>query len=284
MSEREYMVFVVSDATGETVERVTRAALQQFPGRRVALERVANVRTAEGIRDVARRAREEGGMIVHTIVSMELREEISREAAAAGVPAVDVIGSLLFGLSEYLETVPGGVPGLLHRVNSSYFRWIEAIEFTVQHDDGRNTATLGSADVVLVGVSRTSKTPLSIYLANQAGLKVGNVPIVRGIEPPAMLDTIDPSRVYALMIEPVRLADLRRERLDRFGRSGLGGYADAESIDGDLAHYEDVLRKHGGWTRLDVTRKAVEEVASEILTVHRHRHPAKSGLPAFPGR
>ena len=181
-------ILVISDATGETAEKVVRAALRQFNVgvTSIDLRFYSHLRNTEQLDAVVAEAAEAKGLMVFTIVSADLREALGRRCEAVGVPSVDLIGTLMGTLAGFLSLQPRGVPGLLHTVSNEYYRRMEAIEFTVKNDDGRDPANLPKADLILVGISRTSKTPLSTFIA-QKGFKVANVPLVLDIPPPLEL-------------------------------------------------------------------------------------------------
>ena len=179
-------LYLLSDATGETAEKMVMAALTQFRKKDIRFTRVSHVRTKNAIYEVLDDALQNQGLVVFTIVNREMAQMVHDECSSLGIPCIDLITPLLIKFSEFLGRDPGETPDLLHGVDEAYFRRIEAIEFTVKHDDGQEPRNLYQADIVLVGISRTSKTPLSIYLAHR-GWKVANVPLVKGIDPPAQL-------------------------------------------------------------------------------------------------
>lgn len=256
-------VYLLSDATGETAERIVQAALTQFGAKGVRLQRVSNVRTKNQVYEALDVALSNGGVVVYTIVNRELAQLVRDECDSLGVPAIDLITPLLMKLSEFFGRSPDETPGLLHGVNEEYFRRVEAMEFTVKHDDGQEPRHLSKADIVLVGVSRTSKTPLSIYLSHR-GWKVANVPLVKGIDPPPELFQVDPGRVAALVIDPQRLVELRAARLKNLGQDPRTAYADYEEIEDELRFSRAFFRRQP-WVVVDVTGKAVEETANEVL-------------------
>src|SRR3954451_17204341 len=204
------LIFVISDATGETAEKVVRAALLQFTSVPVQLRMYTRVRLEAEMRSIVNRAKHMKALVVFTVVSTAHRELLRRLCDEENVDAVDLIGTLMAKLSSYLGSQPTGVPGLLHTLTDEYFRRIEAVEFTVKNDDGREPRSLTKADLVLVGISRTSKTPLSTFLA-QKGYKVSNVPLVLGIPPPDELSQVADERVFGLTIKIEELLRIRRE-------------------------------------------------------------------------
>jgi regulator of PEP synthase PpsR (kinase-PPPase family) len=262
---RIYKVFAISDATGTTAERVVQAALTQFEGQRVEITRYGGVRSPDQVRQVVQEAAASGGFIVHTLVSSELRQLVLTEGRQHGVATIDLMGPLLARLTKLLAVSPLSKPGLFRPFDDAYVDWIEALKFAVSHDDGRNTGELSQADMVLVGVSRTFKTPLCIYLANQ-GWYVANVPLVLGIEPPANLFTLPKRRVVALMIQPERLAMLRETRVDRLGTRGTG-YADLEFVRREITYAYELLGRRPDWPIIDMTAKSIEEAAAEVINL-----------------
>jgi regulator of PEP synthase PpsR (kinase-PPPase family) len=258
-------VFVVSDGTGETAERVLKAALAQFVGAAVEIDRRPEVRTEEQVRQVVQEAAQSEGFIVHTLVSDELRDAMVREGRLQNVETIDLMGPLLARLSRQFVVSPSEKPGLFRQLNEEYFRRVETMEFAFHHDDGRRARELSKAEIVLVGVSRTFKTPLSIYLAFQ-GWFVANVPVVPGIDLPPELFTL-PDCVVGLTIDPVRLTDLRRVREQRLG-GATGDYADLSSVRHEVAYALRLFREQQ-WPIIEVTDKPIEESAAEILALVR---------------
>jgi len=258
-----YQVFAVSDGTGITAERVVEAALTQFKDQEVEISRYGDVRTLERARQVVQEAAESRSFIVHTLVDPDVRHVMLEEGHRLGVATIDLMGPLLARLTELLSTAPLSEPGLFQPFDEAYLQWIEALKFAVSHDDGRNTHELPRADIVLVGVSRTFKTPLSIYLANQ-GWRVANVPLILGIEPPQKLFTLPKQRVVATMMQPERLAALRGMRAHRLG-SGRLGYADLDSVRREVAYAYELIGRRPDWPIVDMTSKSVEEASAEIV-------------------
>jgi regulator of PEP synthase PpsR (kinase-PPPase family) len=260
-----YQVFVISDATGATAERVVQAALTQFEGRNVQITRYGGVRSPERVREIVTEAAASDGFVVHTLVSSELRRLVLTEGRRRGVATIDLMGPLLARLTELLAISPLAEPGRYHPFDDAYVGWIEALKFAVRHDDGRNTSELSQADIVLVGLSRTFKTPLSIYLANQ-GWRVANVPLILNIEPPANLFTLPRRRVVVLMVQPEQLAVLRGTRVQRLGTQGAG-YADLDYVRREVANVYELLERRPDWPIVDMTAKSIEEAAAEIVTL-----------------
>lgn len=256
-------VFAVSDATGTTCEMVVKAALSQFRGTRVELQRVPGVRSREQIEEVIRRAVAAGGVVIYTMVTPELRQATLEAALETGVPTVDILGPVLTRLSDLLEIAPLSQAGLFRELHDEYFKRIEAVEFTVNHDDGLGLDTLGQAEIVLVGVSRSSKTPVSLYLSFR-GWKVANVPVIPGCELPRQLGEVDARRVIGFTLDARFLQLLRLERVRHLGAGGLGSYTEVADIRRELADARRLFERRG-WPELDVTSKAIEETATEVM-------------------
>jgi len=259
-----YYIYVISDATGETAETVTLAALSQFRKKDIIISRIGNVRTEDHIRSILKEAADVRGLIVYTLVSDRLRKVLREEASRYQLLTIDIIGPLLEILSHYLGKSPQAKPGLLHKIDDLYFRRIEAIDFTVKHDDGQNLRTIMDADIILLGVSRTSKTPLSIYLARE-GWKVANIPVVQDIPLPQELFLTDQRKIVGLVIDPENLAIRRKARLRYLGQES-SPYADIEVVMQELDYSKDLFRKNR-WPLINVTNRAVEEVAVDILAL-----------------
>ena len=208
-----------------------------------------------------------------TLVQKPMREMAKKLSIQMHVPHADLIGNLLIRLEGYLDEKSSGVPGLLHQADETYFRRIEAIEFTVKADDGKEPRMLHEADIVLVGVSRTSKTPLSTFLAHK-GLKVGNVPIILDRPLPPDLFDIDQERVFGLTIAPEALVQIRRSRLKAMRMASSTNYGDLDYILAELEYAEEMFRGNREWPVVDVTNKAVEETAATIVRILRDRELA----------
>ncbi len=257
-------IFIVSDGTGDTAKVVVTACLKQFQGASVPLRVFPNTQSLRQLREVMLEAARAGAMVVLTQVRPEMRAEAERLAERSSVVLIDLVGPMLDALSGLVGAAPLGTPGLLHVPDDSYFRRVEAVEFTVKADDGKEPRMLLQADIVLVGVSRTSKTPLSVYLAHK-GYKVGNVPLVLDRPPPPELFHVDQRRVFALTIDPYDLQRIRRQRLETMRLPGGTNYGQMDYILAELEYAEDLFTRNRTWPVIDVTGKAVEETAAIIL-------------------
>lgn len=259
-----YYVLIVSDGTGETAYRLLKAAMRQFDSD-ILITRYAKVRETQQIDEIVKAVKRSHTLIVHTFASRILRDYMTDRAAKEGAECIDVLGPLVEELAVFFQKKPVSKPGLLHQVDEEYFDRVEAIEFAIRHDDGESTEDLDNADIVLVGISRTSKTPLSIYLAME-GWRVANIPIVVGSKLPAKLFKLDSHKVVGLVVDPKRLAEARSFRLEQLGVEG-SSYADAERIQGELEYVEAVFEQNPEWPVIDVTGKSIEEVSQEVLDV-----------------
>lgn len=260
-----FHVFVVSDASGATAERVVRAALVQFDDPQITLTRYAGVRSVEQISQIVEQAEATGAFIVHTFVYARLRRAMLNEGRSRNVATIDLMGPLLARLTDLFDRPPRAEPGLFQPFDAAYLQRIEAIDFTVRHDDGRNPQDLEQAEIVLVGVSRTSKTPLSIFLAYR-GWKVANVPLALGVEPPANLFALPKHRVVGLVVRPERLSELRRVRAEHIGTRSLG-YADLDYVRQEMMYAYEIFDRRKDWPLVDVTAKSIEEAAAEVVTL-----------------
>jgi regulator of PEP synthase PpsR (kinase-PPPase family) len=271
---RSHMVYIVSDATGGTGQRVVQAALAQFRDAQVSVELRPGVLEEAQLEELIEEAAHHGGTIVHTLALPTLREIMMEKGRAHHVVTIDLLGPLVHRLSDCLELAPLARPGLLRQLDESYLQRIDAINFAVRHDDGRNPEDLPQAELVLVGVSRTSKTPISVFLAYR-GWRVANVPLIADIDPPPALKRVERSKIVNLTIDPERLVLLRKARVSRMGRGLSLNYATQNQVQRELDWAELLLRRHR-WATINVTNKSIEECAAEIIALQRRRQGKKS--------
>ncbi|MBD65633.1 MAG: bifunctional ([pyruvate, phosphate dikinase] phosphate) phosphotransferase/[pyruvate, phosphate dikinase] kinase [Halobacteriovoraceae bacterium] len=257
-------VIIISDGTGETAKAMTRAAITQFHSKEVFFTRYKNVLTKEHIDAIFEEAALNHDMVVYTIVSPELRKYVKEISRREHVRSVDLLGPLLTSFANVFETEPDYQPGLLHAVNDKYFQKVAAVEFTLNHDDGRNLKSLEECDVVLVGISRTSKTPLSIYLSLE-GLKVVNIPLILNMPVPEKLFEIDQRKIFGLTIDPDALREIRKNRLTNLGTNTNGDYADSKKVVEEIEWANKIFEENRRWPIFNVTNKALEETAAEIM-------------------
>lgn len=259
-------VFVVSDGTGRTAENALRAAMLQFTETNISIEKRTSVRTEEQIFSVIDEVKnKKKSFIVHTLVSDNLRSILIRNCRYNNIETIDLMGPLLHRLQELLQTSPLEKPGIFSQLNETYFRRIETMEFAVNHDDGLRDYELNKAEIILVGVSRTFKTPLSIYLAFK-GWYVANVPLVMGIKPPENLFKVQPERVFGFLTNPIRLATLRKARHEYLGNA-TGSYANLEYVRREINYSKRIFSNNPKWQIITVTNKPIEEIASEIIAL-----------------
>lgn len=260
-------IYVVSDSVGETVELVTKAAMSQFNGSAVNLQRIPYVEEFSTIDEVISLAKLNQGIIVFTLVKPEMRRYLLEQANIEDVFAFDVLGPLIDQFEQMSGVRPKNEPGLVRKLDEDYFKKIEAIEFAVKYDDGKDPNGILKADIVLIGVSRTSKTPLSQFLALKR-YKVANVPIVPEVEPPEELFQIDGRKCIGLKISPDKLNYIRKERLLALGLDASANYAKMERIKQELEYFDKIAERIGCYM-IDVTNKAVEETANMIVNYFR---------------
>lgn len=272
-------IHILSDSVGATGQSVARAAAATFGVLNPSVELLTNITSGEKMLEDLEEHYEfhqQAGVdtpfiIFYTFVNRELNKAVEHFAQShANVTAVDVITGAIEALAQATNTTPSARPGYLHSVNEDYFKRIDAMEFTINHDDGRNTQDLTEADIVLLGVSRSSKTPLSIYLS-QMGYRVANVPLDFQSTPPKEIYDVDPTRLFGLIISPEILADIRKKRLGS-AISVAPSYADLECVYEDLEQARALMRKLGCIT-IRTDNRAIEETAQEILRYYESTHP-----------
>lgn len=256
-------IYVLSDSLGETAENVSKAAASQFLGEDFEIIKLPKIKNRSQIDEVVEMAERENSVVFYTLVEPKLRSYLEEVAARRSIPRVDVLGPALAALEIVSKNPPNLKPGIWRRLNRNYFRKIEALEFAVKCDDGKNPKALKDAEIVLIGVSRTSKTPLSMYLAYR-GWKVANVPIVYNIEPPEELFEILPEKVIGLTVSPEILLEIRGQRLEAIGGKRNSSYGKLNEIMKELKYAESIMKRLK-CRIVDVGHKAIEETANEIL-------------------
>ena len=264
----EHTIFIISGGAGASGEQLVQTVLAQFPDNQVRVRLVPHVRFPGQVDDVVQSARQNGGIIVHTLVDPDLRRILVDVAAQQEVVAIDLMGPLLEQLSFVLGREPLGEPGLYRRLNRQYYERISAIDFSLAHDDGKNFTTWPQADIILVGVSRSGKTPISLYLA-VLGWKVANIPLIlnhdnSSVSLPGDLSAVDARRLIGLTIEPGQLIQLRQIRQRSLGAPGPSDYVNPEKVMLELQVASQFCRQHG-FSLIDVTDKPIESSADEII-------------------
>ncbi len=263
--ENKRYVYIVSDATGRTCSDVVDAALSQFTTTEILKRTFPNVRTLEQIDELIAKAAHVNGIVVYTMVSPDARERITKQGRLNGVATVDLLGPLLTRFSDLLEISPLAKPGLSRHLDDDYFKRIEALDYTIKHDDGLRMGNLNKAEIVLLGVSRTTKTPVSIYLSYR-GWKVANVPIIQGQGFPEELERVDPTRVVALTVKPNRLQLVRKAREQYLTGTNLDNYTELERVKQEVSYGLRLYRDYG-CPVLDVSYKSIEETATEVMRI-----------------
>jgi regulator of PEP synthase PpsR (kinase-PPPase family) len=263
VAEQIPVLFVISDALGETAEFVGRAAAAQFNGIKTRIRRVSYVLDENHIDEILEEAVEEQAILVYTLVMTNLRHYIEKRAKEMNLITIDILGPLIDALATKTNMQPRNTPNILHRLDEQYFRKVEAVEFAVKYDDGKDPRGAIYADVVLIGVSRTSKTPLSMYLAHK-GIKTANIPLVPEVKPPRELFEVSPKKVFGLTLDPEKLYQIRSERLKTLGLGVSADYANLNRIIEEIDYADNLMKKIGCLT-IDTTNKAVEETASIIM-------------------
>jgi len=241
-----------------------RAVLTQFRDADIKLHRFNQLRTQADMKKAVEAAAIQPGLIICTLVNRELAQFLQYEAELHELEVIDLLSPILYKFSDMLGLAPQQEPGLLYEINADYHKRVEAVNFTVKQDDGQELRYLYKADIVLVGASRTSKTPLSMYLAHK-GFKVANIPLVKGIDPPKELFEIVQNRIVGLLIDAKRLVELRTARLMQMQQSPRSKYASYDEILDELICCKQLYRRNPQWLTIDVTNKSVEESASEII-------------------
>lgn len=263
------VIYALSDSIGETAELVARATASQFESGDIDIIRVPYISSIEQIENVFQAAEGQPAMICHTIVSPDLRVALEKLAAKMNITTVDIMGPMIGSVQAVTGFVPKLKPGLIHQLNQEYFKRVEAIEFAVKYDDGKNPNGLLKADIVLIGVSRTSKTPLSMYLAHKR-FKAANVPLVPEVCPPPELFEVPSDRIVGLVLDPLKLNEIRAERLRIMGLAPGASYASVDRIIEELSYARSVMNKIG-CPVIDVSNKAIEETANRIIEIIRSK-------------
>ncbi|MGL4323669.1 MAG: pyruvate, water dikinase regulatory protein [Beijerinckiaceae bacterium] len=270
MGRSYFHVHLVSDATGETLISISRAAAAQYEGTAVIEHFYPMVRSRQQIDRVAGELAQAPGIVLYTLVDRELSTQLETICQQNNCPCLSVLDPILALYQSYIGTPSTQRPGAQHALNAEYFRRIEALNYTMMHDDGHLADDLESADVVLVGISRTSKTPTSIYLANR-GIKTANIPLVPGLAGLGMLESLRKPLVVGLIASAERIIQIRQNRLLSLNASDESNYVDREAVTEEIVMSRKMCARHG-WPLIDVTRRSIEETAAAIMDLLReHR-------------
>jgi len=256
-------LFIVSDGRGETCTQTVRAALVQFEGQRYKMLRRSNIRTAHGVRKVVEQAAAAGAVVFYTLVGEETRQEMTSAATELLVPAVDILGPSFSALHDLFKAAPSSVPGLLYTSEREHFDRLDAIDYTLKHDDGQHPDGLSAANVVVVGVSRASKSSTCFFLAYE-GIRAANVPLIADIPPPRQLLELDPENVVGLRMNVMRLQTVREVRAHSLRLGSTDDYTDKREIAREVRAAHALMDKQG-WRSFDASYMAIEEIAKEVL-------------------
>jgi [pyruvate, water dikinase]-phosphate phosphotransferase / [pyruvate, water dikinase] kinase len=265
-------IYIISGGAGTSGALLVNTVLAQFPDRQVHVIVVPRVRQREQIQDIVNKAKQINGTLIHTLVDRRLREALIEMARLQKVVEIDIVGQLMDRFTEITQKTPVDEPGLYRRLNRAYFDRVEAIEYTMNHDDGREPRKWVDADILILGPSRSGKTPLSMYLAVQ-GWKVANLPIIPGIKPPNELHSIDKRRVVGLTIDAGQLISHRLHRQRHLGTQGTSAYADPSAIHEEIVHVKKLYRREN-FAVVNVTDKPIEASANEIVNILTQHFPS----------
>lgn len=257
-------IYVVSGGTGIAGNNLVQALLIQYPENKIPVEIIGRVTSEDEVFDIIMRAKADKGLIAHTMVNPDLRRKINELGEEFNVRVIDLMGELANYLDDTLDVEPMVHPGLYREINHQYFDRIDSIEFTLSHDDGMSPERLRNAEIILTGVSRAGKTPLSVYLA-MYGWKVANVPLVPGVQPPDELFQIDPNRVFGLHIGASQLLAHRQKRIASWENHHVESYVDQRAVREEIRKAMFVFDR-GGFTVINVSNKPIESTANEILS------------------
>ncbi len=269
-----FHVHLVSDASGETLTMISKAATVQYACIRAINHVHPLVRTRRQVAEAIAQIEANPGIVLYTVVNADLGRELEAACQRLGLPCIAVLDPVLKAFGAYLGTAATPVVAGQHVLDADYFRRVDAMHFTMMHDDGQQTETLDKADIILVGVSRTSKTPTAIYLANR-GFSTANVSLVPDIPPPATLLSATSPLIVGLVTSPERLAEIRRNRVLAFNDRRLQDYVDMDLIVGEIAYTKRLCARHG-WPIIDVTRRSIEETAAAIIRLYEDRKAQQS--------
>jgi hypothetical protein len=268
-SQRFFHLHLVSDATGETLTAVANAATVQYADFQPIQHVHALVRNPKQLDRVVRAIEAAPGVVLFTLVNEDLRSALESRCREAGVPSISVLDPVMAALASYLNAKSKPLVGGQHALNAEYFKRIDALNFTMMHDDGQHVENLDHADVILIGISRTSKTPTSIYLANR-GIKTANVPLVLGMPLPPQLEAATRPLVVGLIASTERILQIRRNRLLSLKEGAETHYVDKAVIAEELTFARKLCARHD-WPVIDVTRRSIEETAAAVLTLYHEK-------------
>lgn len=269
-----FHLHLVSDSTGETLTTIAKAASAQYPQIKAIEHVYPLVRTQRQLDRVLQEVESAPGIVLYTVVNAELTVELERRCRELQVPALHVLEPIMKVFESYLGAPQTPIVAGQHILDADYFKRIDALNFTMTHDDGNLPDDLSQADIIILGISRTSKTPTSIYLA-QRGFKTTNLPIVPGVPLPAALTEPHSAFVLGLVASPDRIAEIRRNRVRFLTTGNLDNYVDREQIAQEVTHSRRLCSKNG-WPVIDVTRRSIEETAATVIKLYNDREARNS--------
>jgi [pyruvate, water dikinase]-phosphate phosphotransferase / [pyruvate, water dikinase] kinase len=272
--KKSFHLHLVSDASGETLTMIAKAATVQYSLTRAIHHVHPLVRTHRQLDDVVSKIKANPGIVLYTIVNADLGRELQNQCKEMGLPCIAVLEPILNAFGQYLGADSTPVVAGQHVLDADYFRRVDAMQFSMMHDDGQNTETLDQADIILVGISRTSKTPTSIYLANR-GYKTANVSLVPDIPVPKTLETAKRPLIVGLTATAERIAEIRHNRVMSFNDRQLQDYVDMDRIKEEIAFTRRLCHRNG-WLIIDVSRRSIEETAADIIRRHQEREAVRA--------
>ncbi len=264
-----FHVHLVSDSTGETLVNVMKASCAQY-AHATALEHLhALVRSEAQMERVLEQVESRPGIVLYTIVNSDRRRMLETRCAELNLQAVSILDPTLATLGRYLGAPMSSEVGAQRHLDAEYYNRIEALDFAMAHDDGQNVDGLKDADIILLGVSRTSKTPTCIYLANR-GIKAGNIPLVPNVELPGVVTEYKKPMIIGLVAKPERIAEIREARLSSLSANNSHAYADQANVEAEMLKSRRLFARHG-WRTVDITRRSIEETSARILNLYQER-------------
>jgi len=269
-----YNIYAVSDSTGRTVDQAANVVIAQFPLVVTKVHVYSQVNSFEEIDKIIDSCKETKGLIIHSFVKHELSEYVWFEGRMANIDVINLLGPVLNRFSHFLNSTPEEIPGLFSRLNKDYFRKIETADFALKHDDGARLEGLVDAEIILLGVSRTFKTPLCVYLAYKGWL-VANVPIVYNIPLPQIIYDLPPEKIFCLITNPSILSRLRNVR-NEYLKGNAPAYASYEYVKKEIQYANRLFDTQPKWSKIRVTAKPIEEIASNIIKIYRRNNKTKS--------
>nr|WP_245750822.1 pyruvate, water dikinase regulatory protein [Halanaerobium salsuginis] len=259
------MVYVLSDSVGDTAEQVARATAEQYKNTDYEIKKYPYVESKNKVDDILQGIDSQAVIVVYTIVNEELASYLKLNCQQRKIPYIDIMEPCLNTFTDFLNRQPARESGVIRKLDEDYFKRVEAVEFAVKYDDGKDPRGILKADIVLIGVSRSSKTPLSMYLAHK-NYKVVNIPLVKGAKVPEQLFEVSRRKIIGLMIDPSDLIEIRRERIRVLGLDSSVDYVSIEKIMEELEYAEKLMRRIG-CPVIDMTKKAVEEAANLVIDI-----------------